>query len=427
MRERILARIEARTAKVAIIGLGYVGLPLAVAFAEHGYPVTAIDVDAGKVEALRQRRSYVPDIPTERLARLPNAVFQATSDYATLDHCDVAIICVPTPLNKTRDPDVRFLVAAGESIARHVHPGMLVVLESTTYPGTTEELLRPILERGGCRVGQDFFLAYSPERIDPGRQDYTLENTPKVMGGCTPACLEIARALYSNVIDRVVPVSSTQAAELVKLLENTFRSVNIALVNEMAIMCDKLGLDVWEVIEAAATKPYGFMKFTPGPGVGGHCIPLDPHYLAWKLKTLSYNARFVQLAGEINSAMPLFWVDKVQDRLNELGKPLRGSRVLVLGVAYKPDVDDARESPALDIVELLKSKGADVRYHDPHVPALAHNGYCLHSEQDWQRAAAEADCIVIATHHSSYDWHWLAAHQAMVVDTRHVLPQQASL
>ncbi|MEA3335601.1 MAG: nucleotide sugar dehydrogenase, partial [Chloroflexota bacterium] len=304
MKDQIQAKIRARTAEVAVIGLGYVGLPLALVFAEQGFPVTGIDSDPDKVEALVQRRSYIPDIPAKRLEDLSEDSFRATCDYSVLDHCDVAIICVPTPLNKTRDPDVRFLVAAGESVATHVHPGMLVVLESTTYPGTTEELLRPILEDSGCQVGEDFFLAFSPERIDPGRIDYTLENTPKVMGGSTPACLEVVTALYSSVIECVVPVSSTQAAELVKLLENTFRSVNIALVNEMAIMCDKLGLDVWEIIEAAATKPYGFMKFTPGPGVGGHCIPLDPHYLAWKLKTLSYNARFVQLAGEINSAMP---------------------------------------------------------------------------------------------------------------------------
>lgn len=423
LKEQLLAAIQARTARVAVIGLGYVGLPLAVAFAERGFAVTGIDVNLAKVEALAERRSYIQDITTDRLARLSADSFCATTDFGALDRCDVAIICVPTPLNKTHDPDIRFLVASGESVAGHVHPGMLVVLESTTYPGTTEELLRPMLERGGYRAGVDFFLAFSPERIDPGRTDYTVENTPKVIGGATPHCLEIAAALYGSVVECVVPVSSTQAAELVKLLENTFRSVNIALVNEMAIMCDKLGLDVWEVIEAASSKPYGFMKFTPGPGVGGHCIPLDPHYLAWKLKTLSYNARFVQLAGEINSAMPAFWVDKVQDALNDGGKPLRGSRILVLGIAYKPDVDDPRESPALDIIELLKNKGAGVRYHDPLIPTFSHNGYCLDGEHDWQAAVAEADCVVVATHHSTYDWAWLAAQGVVVVDTRHVMPR----
>jgi UDP-N-acetyl-D-glucosamine dehydrogenase len=337
---------------------------------------------------------------------------------------------VPTPLNKTRDPDVRYLIAAGESVAQHVHPGMLVVLESTTYPGTTEELLLPLLvERPharALRVGTDFFLAFSPERIDPGNRQYTVENTPKVVGGVTPACRDVAVALYSQIIERIVPVSSTRAAEMVKLLENTFRAVNIALVNEIAIMCDKLGLDVWEVIEAAATKPYGFMKFTPGPGVGGHCIPLDPHYLSWKLKTLNYNARFIQLAGEINSEMPRYWVQKVADALNEAGKPVKGSRVLVLGVAYKRDVDDVRESPALDIIELLRQKGADVRYHDPYVPAISHNDYNLAAETDLSAALAAADCVVVVTDHSTYDWPAIARQARLIVDTRHALAAQKS-
>lgn len=426
---------------VAIIGLGYVGLPLAVAFAEKGFPVVGIDVDRRKVDAINRGESYVQDIPSERLAPLadgraatdaasgglPAPVggrIVATTDYAALEHCDASIICVPTPLNKTRDPDVRYVIAAGESVARHLHPGMLVVLESTTYPGTTEELLLPMLCKAlgaeRCAVGQQFFLAFSPERIDPGRKDWTVENTPKVVGGVTPACCEVASALYGAIIERIVPVSSTQTAEMVKLLENTFRAVNIALVNEIAIMCDKLGIDVWEVIEAAATKPYGFMKFTPGPGVGGHCIPLDPHYLAWKLKTLNYNARFIQLAGEINSEMPRYWVNKVQDALNDAGKAIKGSRVLVLGVAYKKDIDDVRESPALDIIELLRQKGADVRYHDPYVPAISHNGFELAGEADLEAALDAADCVLIVTDHSSYDWPTVLGRARLVVDSRHV-------
>jgi UDP-N-acetyl-D-glucosamine dehydrogenase len=438
MGDQLLKKINDRTAVVSVIGLGYVGLPLAVAFAERGFPVVGIDVDARKTDALNRGESYVQDIPSARLAPLIEAARRpsgasllqagqllATADYGVLDRCDAAIICVPTPLNKTRDPDVRYLIQAGESVAAHVHEGMLVILESTTYPGTTEELLLPMLsEREDDRprvVGQDFFLAFSPERIDPGRTDFTVENTPKVVGGVTPACRDAAVALYAQIVEQVVPVSSTQTAEMVKLLENTFRAVNIALVNEAAIMCDKLGIDVWEVIEAAATKPYGFMKFTPGPGVGGHCIPLDPHYLSWKLRTLNYNARFVQLAGEINSEMPRYWVEKVQDTLNRACKPLKDSRVLVLGVAYKKDIDDVRESPALDILELLRAKGADVRYHDPHVSALLHNGEDFTSEPDLERALDDADCVVIVTDHSTYDWPAVARRARLIVDTRHVL------
>ena len=429
MKNQLLHKIETRTATVAVIGLGYVGLPLAVAFAERGFPVIGIDVDASKVDALNRGVSYVQDIPSERLQGIQPR-FRATTDYAALDGCDAAFICVPTPLNKTRDPDVRYLIAAGEAVAEHIHPGMLVVLESTTYPGTTVELLLPLLmsratvERLNVptfNVGTDFFLAFSPERIDPGRRDFTVENTPKVEGGVTPACREVAAALYSSAIATIVPVSSTQAAEMVKLLENTFRAVNIALVNEVAIMCDKLDIDVWEVIDAAATKPYGFMKFTPGPGVGGHCIPLDPHYLAWKLKTLNYNARFIQLAGEINTGMPRYWVEKVQDALNGAGKTMRGSRVLVLGVAYKKDIDDLRESPALDIIELLRSKGADVHYHDPYIPTLFHNGHGLTSEPELEAALAAADCVMIVTDHSVYDWPAILHRVRLVVDTRHVV------
>ena len=441
MKEQLLTKIEGHSAVIAVIGLGYVGLPLAVAFAERGFPVVGIDVDAAKVAALNRGESYVQDIPSERLARLlvarPNVVaadaeptnvqrvnsgrFTATTDYSVLAQCDAAIICVPTPLNKTRDPDVRYIISSGESLAQHIHRGMLVVLESTTYPGTTEELLRPMLQQSGLRVGEDFFLAFSPERINPGDPIYVVENTPKVVGGETAACRAVAVALYAQIIQRIVPVSSTQTAEMVKLLENTFRAVNIALVNETAIMCEKLGIDVWEVVEAAATKPYGFMKFTPGPGVGGHCIPLDPHYLSWKLKTLNYNARFIQLAGEINSEMPRYWVNQVSDALNGAGKPVKGSRVLVLGVAYKKDIDDVRESPALDIIELLQAKGADVRYHDPQVATLSHNNHTHVSEPDLDAALAAADCVMVVTDHSSYDWPSVRRQARLVVDTRHVL------
>ena len=441
IKDQLLAKINDHNAVVAIVGLGYVGLPLAVAFAEHGFPVIGIDVDARKVTSLNHGESYVQDIPSVRLAALvardnpaaagspAGGTFRATTDYAALATCDAAIICVPTPLNKTRDPDVRFVIAAGESVAQHIHPGMLVALESTTYPGTTEDLLLPMLTGRDLadrlhvesfEVGTDFFLAFSPERIDPGNQQYVVENTPKVVGGVTPACREVAVALYGAAIEQIVPISSTQAAEMVKLLENTFRAVNIALVNEVAIMCDKLNVDVWEVIEAAATKPYGFMKFTPGPGVGGHCIPLDPFYLSWKMKTLNYNARFIQLAGEINSDMPRYWVEKAVDALNDAGKPLKNSRVLVLGVAYKKDIDDLRESPALDIIELLRAKGADVRYHDPYVPVISHNGHDLTCEPALDAALDAADCVLIVTDHSVYDWPAVLAKAKLVVDTRHV-------
>ena len=435
MKDRLLSRIYDRSAVVAVVGLGYVGLPLAVAFAEKGFHVIGIDVDDCKVAAIQRGESYVQDIPSARLAgvrgqevdtyKLPApGTMIATSDFGVLAQCDAAIIAVPTPLSKTRDPDMKYVLAAGKDVAQYIHPGMLVVLESTTYPGTTEELLLPMLvEDSGLKVGEELFVAYSPERIDPGNKQFVVENTPKVVGGVTPACREVAVTLYAQAIEHVVPVSSTQAAEMVKLLENTFRAVNIALVNEVAIMCDKLGLDPWEVIEAAATKPYGFMKFTPGPGVGGHCIPLDPFYLSWKLKTLNYNARFIQLAGEINSDMPRYWVAKVVDALNAAGKPLKGSVVLVLGVAYKKDISDVRESPALDVIELLRAKGADVRYHDPYVPVVAHNGYEIRSEPDLDVALAMADCVVVVTDHSSYDWAAIRQGVRLIVDTRNVMVQ----
>ncbi|HUS15287.1 MAG TPA: nucleotide sugar dehydrogenase [Chloroflexia bacterium] len=423
-RSQLLARFASREAHVAIIGLGYVGLPLAVALAEAGYRVTGIDLDARKIDAIARGESYIEDVASETLARwVQSGRLGATSDIAVLRECDAVSICVPTPLAKTGDPDISYIVKATESVSHHLHPGMVVVLESTTYPGTTTEVMLPHLEGNGAglRVGEDFFLAFSPERVDPGRTDWTTRTMPKVIGGVTPACLEVALAYYSPAIETLVPVSSPEVAEMAKLLENTFRAVNIGLVNEVLLMADKLGLDAWEIIEAAGTKPFGFMKFVPGPGLGGHCIPIDPLYLSWKLKTLNYTARFIELASEVNTAMPYYWVQKVQDALNDAGKPVKGSEILVLGVAYKKDVSDVRESPSLDIIHLLEEKGAHVRYHDPHVPSFHHEGMEMAGVVDLEAALAASDCVVIATDHSAYDWAHIAVTSRIVVDTRHAL------
>jgi UDP-N-acetyl-D-glucosamine dehydrogenase len=421
VQQELLAKIEAKTARIAIIGMGYVGLPLAAEFAQSGFDVTGVDVNARKMAALNAGESYIPDVTSETLAPLvAGGRLVGTTDYAVLREVDAVSICVPTPLGKSKDPDISYIVAATEEIGRYAHEGMLVVLESTTYPGTTEEIILPRMIDNGMEVGKDFFLAFSPERVDPGNTVWVIRNTPKVMGGVTPACLEVALALYRNAVDTLVPVSSTQTAEMVKLLENTFRAVNIALVNEMAIMCDKLDVNVWEVIQAATTKPFGFMPFFPGPGVGGHCIPLDPHYLSWKLKTLNYNARFIELAGEINSHMPDYVAGKVADALNDEGKPVKGSRVLVLGVAYKPDIDDVRESPALDVIRLLQDKGAVVNYHDPFIPTLGHEKLELDSVE-LAAALAAADCAVVITNHSAYDWPAIVQQTPLIVDTRHAL------
>ena len=421
---------------VAVIGLGYVGLPLAVAFAEAGYTVHGIDLDQRKVDALNAGESYIGDVPAARLAPLVDAGrLSATTDYGALAACQAVSICVPTPLHKTGDPDISYIVAASDEVARSLHPGMVIVLESTTYPGTTTEILLPRLQANanGWDVGRDFFVAFSPERIDPGRTDWTVETTPKVIGGVTPACRDAAMAFYGAAIQTLVPVSSPDAAEMTKLFENTFRSVNIALANELLLMCDKLGLDAWEIIDAAATKPFGFMKFTPGPGLGGHCIPIDPHYLAWKLRTLAYKARFIDLAGEINSDMPRYWVQKVQDALNDAGKAVKGSRVLVLGVAYKKNIDDLRESPALDIMHLLEEKGALVDYYDPHVPVVDLHGLQHRCVPGFADALAAADGLVIVTDHDGIDWAQVQAAAIPLVDTRHRLvngaqprPEQAT-
>ena len=418
----LLDRIRAKQVTLGIAGLGYVGLPLAVEFARAGIRVIGIDPDARKVNAVNAGHSYIPDVPGAILAQLvAHGRLKASTDYAVLAECDAVSICVPTPLNKTRDPDMSYVIAAAQQVAAYCHADFLIVLESTTYPGTTEEILLPKLQANGWRVGQNIFLAFSPERIDPGNAHYGVRNTPKVVGGATPACTEMATALYSLAVDQVVPVSSLRTAELVKLLENTFRAVNIGLVNEMALMCDKLNVDVWEVIEAAATKPYGYMKFTPGPGIGGHCIPIDPLYLSWKLKSLNYTARFIELADSINSRMPEHVVSLVVDGLNEDGRALNGARVLVLGVAYKKDINDLRESPALDIITELALRKARVTYHDPWVPSLAVDGLRLETQPLTAASLQAADCVVIATDHTSFDWDLVSANARLVIDTRNAL------
>jgi len=423
--QQLCEKAERRTAVIGIVGLGYVGLPLAAEMAKAGYTVLGFDVSQRVVDLINAGTSHVQDVPTERLKPFVQAgKISATTDLARMREPDCIAIAVPTPLSKTRDPDVSYIVAATESVARSLRAGQLIVLESTTYPGTTRELMLPALEKSGLTVGKDFFLAFSPERVDPGNPRYNTRNTPKVVGGITPACTRVAEALYAPAIERMVPVSSPEAAELVKLLENTFRSVNIGLVNEMAVVCDKLGVDVWEVIDAAASKPFGFMKFTPGPGVGGHCIPLDPHYLAWKMRTLNYRTRFIELAGEINAEMPEYWVTKVVDALNDASKAARGSSVLVAGVAYKKDIDDIRESPALDIIRLLERRGAHVTYHDPFIPEFTEDGLVMRSVPLTPETVRAADCVVIVTDHTTIDYALLRQAKA-IVDTRHVLARKS--
>ena len=422
-RDKLEDKILDRSARVAILGLGYVGLPLATIFAEAGFNVIGVEPDSSKVEKLDRGESYVQDVPSEQLSKLiQSGKLQATTDFSVLAEADAVSICVPTPLRKTGDPDLSFILVATDELAKYIHRGVVVVLESTTYPGTTREILLPKLTKtSGLEVGKDFFLAFSPERVDPGRTDWTTYNTPKVIGGITPTCSELASLWYQQALETVVPVSSAESAEMAKLLENTFRMINIGLVNEMAIMCDRLGLDVWEIIDAAATKPFGYMKFTPGPGLGGHCIPIDPLYLSWKLRALNYTARFIELASEINTGMPRYVVAKVQDALNEQMKPLKGSRVLVIGAAYKPDVDDIRESPALDIIGLLRQKGAEVDYHDPYIPKITHDDWFLESVPDFIEVASTADCVVIVTNHTTYDYQQILEKAQLIIDTRNAL------
>ncbi len=425
-KQRLIEKFEKKEAKIAILGMGYVGLPLAVVFAEAGFDVTGIDPIQEKVDLLNKGESYILDVSTEQVKKLIGENrLHATSDFSVIRDMDAVSICVPTPLRKTGDPDLSFIISATESLSQYMHQGMVVVLESSTYPGTTREMVLPrLLECCDYRVGEDFFLAFSPERVDPGRQDWTTINTPKVIGGITEDCSEVSAKWYEQALEKVVPVTSTEVAEMAKLLENTFRMINIGLVNELAIMCDRLKVDVWEVIEAAATKPFGFMKFTPGPGLGGHCIPIDPLYLSWKLKSLNYNARFIELASEINTNMPRFVVGKVQDALNNVSKPVKGSDILVLGVAYKPDIDDVRESPALDVIHLLEQKGAKISYHDPYVQHIKHEEWEMESIQDLNEGIEKADCIVIVTNHKVYDYDEILDKSQLIVDTRNALGEK---
>jgi len=418
-KQRLLDKIADRSAVIGVVGLGYVGLPLAVEFARAGFKVIGFDVSKRVTDLLNSGKSHILDVADADLAEVVGKrMFEATTNPVRIKEMDCVSIAVPTPLVKTRDPDMSFVVAATATISEYAHPGMLVVLESTTYPGTTRELMQPKLEAAGLKIGSDVFLAFSPERVDPGNPVWHTKNTPKVVGGITAACTEVAAALYQSCLDTIVPVSSTETAELVKLLENTFRSVNIGLANEMAIVCEKLGVDVWEVIDAAATKPFGFMKFTPGPGIGGHCIPLDPHYLAWKMRTLNYKTRFIDLASEINSQMPALVVEKVAQALNHEHKSVNGSNVLVLGVAYKKNIDDMRESPALDVIKLLEERGAKVSFHDPHVASFREDGHTFTSVELSDDALKGSDAVVIVTDHDSVNYQRVVDLAPVVVDAR---------
>ncbi len=417
--EPLKQKLEGRNATAAVIGLGYVGLPLAMEIAAAGFKVVGIDLDRNKIADLREGKSYILDVPSATVADAVKAGrFTPTTDFSALRDVDAVSICVPTPLSKSRDPDISFILAATEEIRKYLHKDQLIVLESTTYPGTTEELILPELEAGGLRAGSDFFLAFSPERIDPGNVSFNTHNTPKIVGGITRNCGEMAHVFYSQFIERVIPVSSSKCAEMVKLLENTFRSINIGMINEMALMCDLLGVDVYEVIDAAATKPFGFSPFYPGPGLGGHCIPIDPHYLAWKLKALNFQARFIGLAAEINGMMPTVVNSMVADGLNLHSKSIRGSKIMILGVAYKKNVSDCRESPALDVMRLLSQKGAVLSYNDPFVPSMRLNGEVLRSLELSPQSIANHDCLIILTDHSIYDFRAIIASAKLVIDTR---------
>ncbi len=412
-------KIRERTATVGIIGLGYVGLPLAVELGKSGFSVLGLDISKKKVKLVNSGRSDIDDVKNEQVKNLiKNKKLKASSNFSLLKKVDCACVCVPTPLSKTKDPDVSYILSAFSQVKKYLHRGQLVILESTTYPGTTEELIRPMLEETRLKVGKDFFLAFSPERVDPGNPEYNIKNTPRIVGGTTPLCTKIAKLFYEQTIVEVVPVSSTQSAEMVKLLENTFRSVNIGLVNEVALMCDRLEIDVWEIIDAADSKPFGFMKFYPGPGLGGHCIPIDPHYLSWKLKSLNYYARFIELAGDINSRMPEYVTERVSLALNQKGKSLKGSNVLLLGAAYKKDISDVRESPALDVMRLMEQRGARLSYNDPFVPEVTMDGHSLKSKRLSRRILNKSDCVVILTDHSLYDYTWIVKNSELVFDAR---------
>lgn len=418
----LLSRIESHDAVVGIIGLGYVGLPLSVAFAEVGFRTIGLDIDPKVVDGVNNGRSHILDITSERLEVLTTpGILEATGDFERLAEADAIVICVPTPLSKTDDPDMSYILSATEAVREQLRPGQLVILESTTYPGTTREMVLPMLEETGLVAGSDFWLAFSPERVDPGNADWNIVNTPKIVGGLSPECHSLAVALFGEALETIVEVSSPEAAELAKILENTFRAVNIGLVNEMAVISDRLGIDVWEVIEAAATKPYGFMKFFPGPGLGGHCIPVDPHFLAWKMKTLHYRTRFIELAAEINAEMPRYVVERVTEAMNRVRKSLNGSRVLLLGMSYKPNVNDVRESPAFDIAQLLMQRGANIEYHDPYVPQVSLEDQMLESQDLSAELLASVDVVVITTDHSSVDYGFVTEHASIVVDPRNAI------
>jgi UDP-N-acetyl-D-glucosamine dehydrogenase len=423
-------KIESRRARAGVVGLGYVGLPLAVELAKAGFHTTGIDLDARKIQAITDGQSYIPDVPTADVRALrQSGKLEATSDFSVVKNLDTINICVPTPLRKTKDPDMSYIVSAVEAIAEHLHPGILVSLESTTYPGTTDEVVQPLLEAKGLKAGTDFFLAFSPERVDPGNPTFHTRNVPKVVGGVTPDCLALASALYGSAVDTIIPVSSTRVAEMVKLLENTFRAVNIGLVNELALMCDRMNIDVWEVVEAAKTKPFGFMAFYPGPGLGGHCIPIDPFYLSWKAKQSGFDPRFIELAGHINGSMPHYVVEKVAEALNSKRKSINGSNILIAGVAYKRDIDDMRESPALDVMGLLHAKGANVSYVDPYVPEVHGREWSarkdIRSVEAGRGSFGRYDCIVIATDHKAFDYDAMVAEADLIVDTRNAIRKPA--
>jgi len=425
--QTLALKIRNRTARVGVIGLGYVGCPLAVEFAKAGFSVTGLDLLEDKVAGINAGRSHIQDVPDSEIRDLVEAKkLRATTDYSVLAEMDTVSICVPTPLRKTKDPDMSFIVSACEQLSRYMHPGMLIVLESTTYPGTTDEVLLPMLQKADVQVGKDFFLCFSPERVDPGNPTYQTANIPKVVGGVTKECSTMGALFYSQALKTVVPVSSTQVAEMVKLLENTFRMINIGLVNEIAMMCDRMGISVWEVIDAAATKPFGFMPFYPGPGLGGHCIPIDPFYLSWKSKQAGVEARFIDLAGYINGQMPHFVVDKIQGVLNDHSKPVRGSHVHILGVAYKRDIDDVRESPALDMIHLLSCRGAKVTFSDPHVARIRVDGGKELLAQETLQTCSEADCVVIVTDHAAFDYAAILDCSKAIVDTRNALKGRVS-
>ena len=429
--DKLLKKIERREAHVGVVGLGYVGLPLAVELARVGFRVTGIDLDDRKVQSVNRGESYIPDVSTETLGALCRAgKLDATTDFAVVAKLDTINICVPTPLRKTKDPDMSYIVSAVDAIAAHLHPGLLICLESTTYPGTTDELVQPVLEAKGMKAGTEFFLAFSPERVDPGNPTFHTGNVPKVVGGVTPDCQKLAAALYGSAITTIVPVSSTRVAEMVKLLENTFRAVNIALVNELALMCDRMNIDVWEVVDAARTKPFGFMAFYPGPGLGGHCIPIDPFYLSWKAKQSGFDPRFIELAGHINAAMPHYVVEKVAEALNTKRKSINGANILIAGVAYKRDIDDMRESPALDVMGLLHGKGATVSYVDPYVPEVHGREWSgrvdIRGVEASRGSFGRYDCIVIITDHKTFDYEAMVAESDLIVDTRNAIKQPAA-